>query len=150
MNFKETVQTTPGLTSAYEPGLQALKAGDRQRIGVTDTRCLCGSVDLDRALRNGPRANEPVWDYGVCHHSGNEKVHWVEVHPASGHGVTEVLAKLAWLKAWLSGDGRRLRSLPTAFVWVSSGKTTFTKSSPLTKKLAAQGLITAGGHYLIR
>lgn len=147
MSFRAAVETTAGLKTAYKAGLQALSEGDRGRIEVDDTRRLCGSVDLDAALRSGARANEHVWDYGVCYTEGTPKVHWIEVHPASDHGVTELLAKFDWLERWLGTDGRRLRPLTMAYVWISSGKTTFTKTAPNARRLAQAGVISAGRRY---
>lgn len=149
MNFKDAVQATSGLGGALEAGLQALEAADRARITVVNPKRLCGSVNLDVALRKGARANEHVWDYGVCYSSGSQQVDWIEVHPASDHGVTDVQAKAVWLRAWLADEGRRLGPLTRAYVWVSSGRTTFTKTSPAVRKLAAQGVIAVGGHYTI-
>ena len=147
MSFREAIEATQGLGAAYESGLQALAATDRARISVANTRHLCGSVNLDAALRTGARANEHVWDYGVCYTAKDHKVHWIEVHPASDHGVTDLQAKVAWLNQWLASDGHRLRPLTAAYVWISSGKTTFTKTSPAAKKLAQLGVISAGRQY---
>jgi hypothetical protein len=63
--------------------------------------------------------------------------------------LNEVRAKLAWLKSWLNGDGWRLREFEREFVWVSSGSTGFTKTSPQLKQLAAEGLVLAGSHFAI-
>lgn len=150
MSFKNAVQATSGLGGAFKSGLQALEASDRARISVSETTRLCGSVNLDVALRTGAGANQHIWDYGVCHTSGTQGVHWIEVHPASDHGVSDLRAKFAWLKAWLSGEGHRLKPLTVAFIWISSGKTTFTKTSPAARKLAAEGVIAVGSHYSIR
>lgn len=35
-------------------------------------------------------------------------------------------------------------------VWISSGKTTFTKTSPAARRLAGKGVLAAGSHYTIR
>lgn len=147
MNFKEAVEATAGLNASYKAGLQALSEGDRGRIEVKDTRRLCGSVNLDTALRSGARANEHVWDYGVCYTEGAPRVHWIEVHPASDHGVSELLAKVEWLEKWLAADGHRIRPLTCVYVWISSGKTTFTKTAPNARRLAQAGVISAGRRY---
>lgn len=147
MSFKAAVEATAGLKGRYKAGLQAMSEGDRGRLDVTDTRRLCGSVNLDAALRTGARANEHVSDYCVCHTAGSPKVHWIEVHPASNHGVTELLAKLEWLKQWLAADGSRLEPLTVAYVWISSGKTTFTKTAPNARRLAQSGVFSAGRRY---
>lgn len=147
MSFEAAVEATAGLKGAYKAGLKALFEGHRGRIDVADTRRLCGSVNLDAALRTGPRANEHVWDYGVCYTDKTAKVHWIEVHPASDHGVTDLLAKLDWLEKWLAEDGHRIKPLTAAYVWISSGKTTFTKTAPNARRLAQAGVISAGRRY---
>ena len=149
MSFRQAVGATPNLgQDVLRPGLQALGA-DSVRIHCGDPRKLKGSVDIDAALLaadpNGHR-----WDYAVGHNeSGSDKVYWVEIHPASDHGVTELLAKVAWLNAWLGGDGHRLKGLTKAYVWISSGRTSFTKTSPAARKLAQKGVISAGGYYTL-
>ncbi len=150
MNFKAAVHATTNLGGAYESGLQALAPVDRKRISVADSKRLCGSVNLDAALRTGAHANENVWDYGVCYTTRNQGVYWIEVHPASDRGVTDLRNKLAWLKAWLDGDGHHLRPLTAAYVWISSGKTTFTRTSPAARRLAAEGVLAVGNHYSMR
>ncbi len=147
MTFREAVRATPGLESAFRKGLQALIQADRDRLTVGNSRRLCGSVNLDAALRRGAAANERVWDYGVCYGTTSAKVHWIEVHPASDRGVTEVATKFAWLRRWLDSNGRRLEAFPAAYVWISSGATTFTKTAPSARRLAKHGVISAGAHY---
>jgi len=151
MKFREAVEATSGLSEAYEAGLKALAAVDRSRITVANEGSLCGSVNLDTALRRGARAHEHVWDYGVCHATdGYQGIHWIEVHPASDHGVTDLLDKFAWLTQWLASDGSRLRRMTVAFIWISSGKTTFTKTSSSARRLAQKGVRSAGRHYHIK
>lgn len=147
MSFREAIAATPRLGVAYEAGLRALSQADRRRITVASPRRLCGSVNLDAALRRGAAAHEHVWDYGICYIAKAHEVHWIEVHPASDHGVTDLLVKVAWLKQWLAADGRRLKPFTAAYVWISSGSTTLTKTSPGARKLAQEGVVSAGRHY---
>lgn len=92
MTFEEAVTFTPGLgRGACHSGLRALSATDRGRILCQDTRKLCGSVNVDRMLA-GDRRHEHLWDYAICHLQSNQIVYWVEVHPASQHGVTTTLS----------------------------------------------------------
>src|SRR5439155_14191995 len=95
MTFRQAVEATPNLgPDAFRPGLQALGAYSA-RIRCRNPRKLKGSVDIDAALQ----ATDPSghrWDYAVGHsESGSDRVYWVEVHPASDHGVRELLAKVA-------------------------------------------------------
>jgi hypothetical protein len=148
MSFRKAVETTPNLgPKVFRLGLQALGAHSA-RVRC-DTRKLRGSVNIDAALEEAD-PNGDRWDYAVGHHeSGVDRVYWIEVHPASDHGVTKLLAKVAWLNKWLDGDGHRLKKLTKAYVWISSGNTTFTKTSPAARRLAQRGVISVGGHYTL-
>jgi hypothetical protein len=132
VNFKQAVENTPELEDAYRAGLQALSGADKQHVDAEDTRRLRGSANVDVALAEG-HPNDPRWDYAIGHQPINrdgEVIYWIEIHPASGGEITVVLTKLAWLKGWLRQSAPDLHALPRAFVWVSSGKTTFTARSP--------------------
>lgn len=67
-------------------------------------------------------------------------VYWVEIHTANDKEIKVVLDKLRWLRAWLKGDGVLLSRFERDFVWVSSGATSFTLSSPQLKQFAQLGL----------
>lgn len=152
MTFRTAVEATPDLAGAFRDGLQALKPKDRDRISVQTTRCLRGSVDLDAALRPS-RPQDPVWDYAIGHAPKNlqeEVVFWLEVHPATDGEIKKVLNKLQWLKQWLKDEAPELKSLRKQFVWVSSGKTSFTLSSPQQKQIAEAGLQLKGRLFHIR
>ena len=64
----------------------------------------------------------------------------MEIHTASDKEVNVVLDKLRWLKQWLKGDGQRLALFERDFIWVSSGGTSFTLTSPQQKQFAVLGL----------
>jgi hypothetical protein len=152
MSFADDVEATPHLAGRLETGLGALRAQDRQRVTVRQTRSLRGSVDVDEALR--PVEPEAArWDFVIAQATGqtgerSETLHWVEFHSASGGGVVaEMEAKLRWLFGWmketpLSGYSRDI-------VWVASGEVAFTSRDPRLKRLAMRGLRFAGGHLKI-
>lgn len=144
MRFKDVVQSVMPLKAGYHPGLQAVKAEHRERIVCDDTRGLAGSIDLDATLALS-LPNEPRWDYGigVNHSRGEDRVHWVEVHPATDGDVKDVLKKLAWLRAWLGQHERRLLAMTATengFVWLATKDIGFRPGSPKAKQLAAQGI----------
>lgn len=147
--FRQAVEKTPNLgPDAFNEGLGALAKPDKQRLTVNAPQALCGSVNLDERLKKtAPQAAR--WDYAVCHGSKPPRVHWIEVHPASDYGVSDVQKKIDWLRLWLNEDGRRLAKFDRAFVWISSGSTTFTRTSPAARRLAQAGVIAAGRHYSI-
>jgi hypothetical protein len=144
MTFEEAVVATPHLgLAAYHPGLQALKATDRARIDCANTAKLSGSVDVDAAIQPSQQ-DAHRWDYAIGYRRKTEAIYWVEVHPASLGDVARVRDKFLWLRAWLAGDGNRLEAFDAEFVWISSGKTTFTQASPAIRKLAQEGVRTVG------
>ncbi len=150
--FRGAAAACPALRAHYRPGLQALKGADRRRVRGTEPNRLGGSVDLDAALRRD-LPNARIWDYGIGYRSagnGDDVVHWVEVHPATDRDVADVEAKLEWLKAWIQSNAPELARLDRRFVWVSSGRTQLSPTSPALRRLAQKGCRCAGGHYNIR
>ncbi len=142
MSFRQAVAATPGLSSHYQPGIQALRPEDRHRLRSSDARRLRGSMDVDTALRRS-RPQDARWDYaiGIARRSHGDLVLWLEVHSASSlHNITEVLRKLEWLKGWLHTDAPALRSLPGRFLWLASGTVAFRSGSPQMIKIAQRGL----------
>ena len=145
MTFKAAVEATPEIQHAWNRGLQALRGRDRDCVQAGDTRRLSGSVDLDTTLRE-TYPQRARWDYAIGYrrNTGGEIVYWIEVHPANSGSVTEVLAKLNWLKPWLENNAPRLDELRKEFIWISSGRTSFTNTSPQAKRMALQGLQCVG------
>jgi len=144
VNFCQTVSQTPNLSSAWKPGLGALRARDRPHVKPQSPHQLSGSVDLDKALKKvQPHANSNRWDFGIGYrHTNRAKdfIYWVEIHTASQSEVDVILAKLRWLREWLQGDGRALNRFERDFIWISSGSTSFTLTSPQQKQFALLGL----------
>lgn len=142
MTFKDTVDRTPNLSGAWQKGLEALRTEDKPHIQAANTRKLTGSVDVDNALkRTQPNAHR--WDFAIGYQHSDRKaecVYWVEIHTASDSQVSVVLDKLRWLKDWLVNDGRDLAKFERDFIWVSSGATSFTLTSPQQKQFAILGL----------
>jgi hypothetical protein len=152
VTFKEAVETTHHLENAWKPGLQALRAEDRPHIEPEDTRRLTGSADIDTALvKICSHANR--WDFGIGYQHTDRKdemIYWTELHTASDSQVKVVIAKVQWLLAWLKGQGKCPATFERDIVWVSSGATTFTLTSPQKKAMAAAGLRHVGLKLRIR
>jgi len=151
VTFKNAVEKTPGLQHAWRSGIQALRGMDGQHVDAEDARRLAGSVNVDAELAQS-HANDARWDYAVGHRPANcngEVVYWIEIHPASSGAVKVVLAKLTWLKSWLQNSAPHLQAMEKAFVWVSSGKTSYTLSSPQQKRFALLGLRHKGRVFKI-
>lgn len=153
MTFKDAVEGTPDVAGAWRPGLQALSRADGAHVRADDPQRLRGSVNIDAALdRKREHQNSPRWDYAVGHQPVNgkgEMIYWIEIHPATEHGITEVLNKLQWLLQWLKDSAPLLRRMPPEFVWVSSGKTSFTARSPQARKLARAKVRSVGRSFTI-
>ena len=151
MKFKAAIEATRGLEQAFRPGLQALQNSDRNRITAIDARKLAGSANIDEALR-AACPNEPRWDYSIgLKRAGNqpEKVFWLEVHPATEGQIKTVLTKLSWLKSWLAAVNSPLVQLDREYIWIASGKTSFTAQSAQAKQLAIHGIQCVGRHFAI-
>jgi hypothetical protein len=152
VTFKEAVEQTPDLKGAWQEGLKALREVDRNHVDAQDTRRIKGSVNVEKSLM--PKyPGERQWDYAVGFHPTNlgeeEVVYWIEIHPANDGEVKVVLEKLQFLKKWLSQKGPELKAMRRAFIWVSSGKTSFTLTAPQQKQFALLGLLHSGRFFRI-
>jgi hypothetical protein len=151
MSFRQAIDQTPDLRGSCQKGLQALREIDRNRIGTADPRRLKGSVDVESRLQ-ALYPGERQWDYAVGFSpsgSRGEVIFWIEVHPANDGEVSVVLEKLQFLQDWLRTSGQSLSSLPWVFIWISSGKTSFTLTAPHRKRFALQGLEHVGRFFKI-
>lgn len=151
MTFRKAAEGTPDVADAWRPGLQAISSINKEHMRAETPQRLRGSVNVDETLRE-EYPQEPRWDYAVGHQPVNgkgEMIYWIEIHPASEHGVTEVLNKLQWLTQWLNDSAPLLREILPAFIWVSSGKTSFTARSPQARKLARAKVRNVGRFFVI-
>lgn len=152
MGFKEAIERTRHLETAYQTGLQALRAQDRAHLEIENTRKVAGSADIDNALRaHDPHGNR--WDFAVAYQHTNqteEIVYWLELHTANDSQVKVVIRKARWLLNWLRNDGHRLKKFEREIIWISSGPTSFTLSAPQKKEMAEVGLRHKGSMLRIR
>jgi hypothetical protein len=137
MNFKAAVAKTPDITNCYQSGLKALGANSTKIS--PDNPSLCnGSVDIDSCTSAlYPNANR--WDYCLCY---NNKVYFVEVHPASTSDVATMINKLEWLKNWLNTKAPELNQIKaeTPYYWIMTGKHDILPLSSQAKRMAQAGL----------
>jgi hypothetical protein len=151
MTFRQAVDQTSDLRGGWQGGLQALRRVDRKHVGTDATDRLKGSVDVETCLKEKyPRDRQ--WDYAVGFRPADfngEVIYWIEVHPAADGEIKVVLAKLEFLQSWLCSAGRKLDVMPWVFIWVSSGKTSFTRTSPQQKRLSQHGLEQKGRFFKI-
>ena len=142
MTVRDAFAQTRNLSGVWQPGLEALRAQDRRHVEAQDTRRLSGSADLDSALRQ-QEPNAHRWDFAIGYNHTNrtlECIYWVEIHTAADREVSVVLDKLRWLRQWLKRNGKKLALFEHDFVWISSGRTSFTLTSPQQKQFAVLGL----------
>lgn len=149
--FRAAAEACSALRSHVRNGLQALRESDRAHVRARDGRRLAGSVDVDSALAEA-LPNSPRWDYGIGYRPSSkmdEVVHWVEVHPATDGEARKVEAKLEWLRDWMAENATELAGMDRRFVWVSSGRTRLTPTSPGLRRLAQKGCRHVGKVYTV-
>jgi hypothetical protein len=148
MSFKSDIKKTPHLENAWNPGIQALKAGERSLITLSNGNAVSGSVDLDSSLRQS-QPTAARWDYVIARGAGSrEKLTWLEVHPASGGGCfQEIRTKHGWLMQWMKTTP--FQAYERSFLWLASGKCAYNQNHPKVKSLAAMGIRLCGRHLTL-
>ena len=129
-----------------------MRAVDKPHIKPEYPRKLKASVDVDAAyVPIDPHGNR--WDFGIAFRHTNrdaEVIHWVETLTAGDSQVGKVIKKAQWLLKWFENEERLLKGFEKSILWVSSGATVFTLSSPLKKQMAQAGLQTVVGTLRIQ
>ncbi len=152
MSFKDAAKRTPDVKDAWRPGLQALRTEDKLHVEPQAPNRLRGSADIDAALlKKEPNANR--WDFGIAYQHedrDDEVIYWTEVHSAHDSEVNVVIRKAQWLLQWLNTRAPRLNAFERDIVWVSSGATAMTLSSPKQKQMALVGLRHVGSKLRIK
>lgn len=87
--FRMAVEGTPDVANGYCPGLQALENVDKTAVKLNDKRRVDGSLNIDKETKH-LYPNEPRWDYAVGY---DDKVFFVEVHPANTSNISEMAKK---------------------------------------------------------
>lgn len=135
--FEELVKTTPDTKHCYQKGLKAF-GKNSQKIDPKNPRFCQGSVFLENCVKQKYQA-ENLWDYFLAY---NNKVYFVEVHPAQTSEVGTVLKKLAWLKDWLIEKASTIDKLKAdqPYYWLASGKFAILPNSPQYRMIVQKGL----------
>ena len=110
----------PSLIHVCYDGKRALKGEHRDRVTNKDAWQFTISINLDEALQY-KYPNKPRWDYGLGmknNNTPNERVFWVEVHPASDS--SGMLKKIRWLKNWIHSEAAKFLQLDNVFIWIST------------------------------
>ena len=102
-------------------------------------------MDIDSAVKDlYPEENR--WDYAIGY---DDKVCFVEVHPASTREVETMLKKLSWLKQWLKNKAPKLSSMEKTqepYIWLSTKSTHILPNSRYSKKLSKFGIKITSNH----
>lgn len=141
MTFKEAVQKTPDVETAYRQGLQALKPGHALKISVPTPQNLTGSIDIDANTRN-LYPEDPRWDYAISY---NNEVFFIEVHPATTTEVDIIIKKLEWLKQWLKQRAPQIQALASTkshpYYWIQSADCHISPQTSQYKKAAQNKIL---------
>lgn len=139
--FQIAVENTEDVKNGYCQGKQAIKNADRTKIEVEDPQLLQGSLDIDNQVKmKYPR--ESRWDYALSY---DDKLYYIEVHPAETSEIDQVISKVKWLKNWLKTKAAEIDNLPKAehpYIWIQSGRYGILPMAKVRKKLSVAGLIT--------
>ncbi len=139
--FQVAVENTEEVKNGFCVGKQAIKNVDRSKIAATDNKKLQGSLDIDTLVKAlYPR--EPRWDYALSY---DNKIYFVEIHPAETSQVDRLVSKVNWLKNWLKTQAPEINKLPKAeypYTWVQSGRYAILPTSKEKMKLSVAGIIT--------
>ena len=86
---------------------------------LNDKRRVDGSLNIDKETKH-LYPNEPRWDYAVGY---DDKVFFVEVHPANTSNISEMAKKKEWLKKWLQSKAPLLDAFPSGnqkYLWAAT------------------------------
>ena len=141
--FLLTAALTAGsnLRRVVQNGMGAFEADDKLLIAVDQRPRIGDSINLDEALRaQYPQANR--WDY-IFSVSDAKKVVALEPHTANDSEVKTVIAKKKHAVDYLK-DHLEPKHRVSAWLWVSSGKATLTKTEKYERALASAGIKYVG------
>ncbi|HBT78183.1 MAG TPA: hypothetical protein DEB39_14960 [Planctomycetaceae bacterium] len=154
ITFRDAVKKCPAIGGGLCDGLQALSQQYRGKVRQSKNVRVTGSIDIDSTLkRQCPTDNR--WDYGfglasnAAKAPNDDRVSWVEIHPATAGDVKEVIRKLQWLKNWLQKNAPELNSLASKYVWIPSKGNSIPPSSPQHRELASKGIVLASAPYAL-
>lgn len=137
--FRKAIEETPDVANGYCSGLQALENVDKNAVILKDNRKVDGSLNIDKETKC-LYPNDPRWDYAIGY---DDKVFFVEVHPANTSNISEMARKKEWLKKWLKSKAPLLDTLPSGrpqFLWAATESGVhISKQASYMRKLAQLG-----------
>lgn len=135
--LKTALKPTSSLLSAVEDGMDAFLARDRALIAVSERQKIGDSLDLDAALKAAfPNANR--WDYVFSVPSAGRLIA-LEPHTAKDSEVGVLIAKKRHATAQLREHLRAGRGV-SDWLWVSHGRTSFSRMERATRRLTQAGI----------
>jgi hypothetical protein len=137
-SVKKSLQDS-GYNEEYKPGKEAVKKEHRDKIRVRNSRCLAGSMDIDKACQKSEH-DAYRWDYlAAIKKNHSENLALIEIHGAAKSSeVGIVIKKKEWLLQWLKKS--KLAGFKKAFIWLSTGGTKITAQSKYARQLAHSGI----------
>jgi hypothetical protein len=135
--LKEALQPMSALLPQVKNGRGAFLSRDRSLIAVSERPKIGDSLDLDEALRKGfPNANR--WDY-VFSVPGVGKLIALEPHNAKDSEISVLIAKKKHASTQLRLH-LRIKYGVSAWLWVSHGRTSFSRMEQAPRRLAQAGI----------
>jgi hypothetical protein len=139
--FQVAVENTVEVKDGFCFGLQAIKHANRSKVSAADTKKLQGSLDIDTQTKS-LYPNDTRWDYALSY---EDKIYYVEIHPAETTEIDTVVNKIKWLKNWLKTKATEINKLPKAehpYTWVQSGRYAILPTAKNMMKLSITGIVT--------
>jgi hypothetical protein len=125
------------LLPAVQNGMGAFLARDRSLIAATERHKIGDSLDLDEALwQDFPTAHR--WDY-VFSVPGSAKLMALEPHTAKDSEISVLIAKKRHAATQLRTHLQPKYAI-SDWLWVSHGRTSFSRMEQATRRLAQAGI----------
>jgi len=147
MDFRNKVESIPCIRHCFKPGLRALK-NNSLKVSNPKKKNIEGSVSLDNCLAKS-YPDDSRWDYFLC---CDNKVYFLEVHPACTGDIDTMLNKLTWLKSWLQSHAKAIDSMKAKkqpFRWIATSGIHILNNSNQARKLAQSGLSFPVKHLVL-
>ena len=139
--LKTALQPASTLLSGVQNGMDAFFPRDRALIAVSERPKIGDSLDLDSALRHDfPNANR--WDY-IFSVPGAGKLVALEPHSAKDSEISVLIAKKKHAAAELRKH-LHPKYRVAEWLWVSHGRTSFSRREQATRRLAQEGITYLG------
>lgn len=141
-NLVELLAPTSRLRLQVQPGVQALRAAERDLVDASIRASIKSSLNLDDAMRVD-YPNDHRWDY-LIDRKAAVGVIAVEFHSAKNDQVSEVIRKRKSALTQMQGHVPSGRTV-ARWIWIASGKVRFADTEREMLRLAQSGIEFVGG-----